>query len=280
MITWIASYPKSGNTWVRALLSSYFFSNKGYFEFDLLKNIKQFPIKEHFEKFSSNFNNPVETTNYWLAAQDKINLNKKMNFLKTHNAMCNINGNIFTNKKNTAGCLYIVRDPRNVVLSIAHHYELTLSEAFEFITNKRKIIFNSKNKNDFGDVQFLGDWSSHYRSWKETKNFPIKIIKYEDLAKDTLAVFFSILNFLGNITHVALDQKKIKIILKTTNFEVLKKKEKKYGFEESIVSKQKNEKIQFFNLGKENNWTNMLDTKIEKKIRETFGEEMKELKYI
>ena len=58
------------------------------------------------------------------------------------------------------------------------------------------------------------------------------------------------------------------------------KKEKKYGFEESIVSKQKNEKIQFFNLGKENNWTNMLDTKIEKKIRETFGEEMKELKYI
>ena len=51
MIIWIASYPKSGNTWLRALLSSYFYSTNGEFKEHLLKKIDQFPTKKYFRKF-------------------------------------------------------------------------------------------------------------------------------------------------------------------------------------------------------------------------------------
>ena len=53
MIFWIASYPKSGNTWLRALLSSYFYSEDGIFNQELLKYITQFPERRHFVDFNS-----------------------------------------------------------------------------------------------------------------------------------------------------------------------------------------------------------------------------------
>ena len=56
MIIWIASYPKSGNTWIRAMLSSFMYSKDGKFSFELLKKIPQFPLQEHLRSF---------TTNYW-----------------------------------------------------------------------------------------------------------------------------------------------------------------------------------------------------------------------
>ena len=70
-----------------------------------------------------------------------INKDKKIHLLKTHNAMCEINGNKFTDSSNTISVLYIVRDPRNLITSLSHHYKMTLDQSFEFMTNKRKIIF-------------------------------------------------------------------------------------------------------------------------------------------
>ena len=73
MIIWLASYPKSGNTWLRALLSSYYYSNNGIFQFDLLKKINQFPEKNFFLEFTKNFGTPIGTAQYWIKAQNKIN---------------------------------------------------------------------------------------------------------------------------------------------------------------------------------------------------------------
>ena len=88
MIIWIASYPKSGNTWVRSLLSSYLYSNDGIFNFDLLKKIEQFPSKQYFEFFLNDFNDIKKQSDYWIAAQDRINLfNTETTFLKTHNLL-------------------------------------------------------------------------------------------------------------------------------------------------------------------------------------------------
>ena len=121
MIIWLASYPKSGNTWIRALLCSYLYSDKGEFNFNLLDKIDQFPGKKYLSSFVQNFNKPMEIPQFWIPAQTKINLNKKINILKTHNSLCKIEGHSFTNNKNTAGVVYIVRDPRNVVTSLKHH---------------------------------------------------------------------------------------------------------------------------------------------------------------
>ena len=118
MIIWIASYPKSGNTWVRSLLSSYLYSNNGIFSFDLLRKIPQFPSRSYFEFFLNDFSDIKKVSDYWIAAQERIRLfNDKTVFLKTHSALCTLENNPFTNKNNTKAAIYIVRDPRNLITS-------------------------------------------------------------------------------------------------------------------------------------------------------------------
>ena len=81
MIIWIASYPKSGNTWLRSLLSSYYFSKDGSFDLNLLDKIKSFPNASYFKNYSDKFSNPEDTSKYWIEEQNKINKEKKNYFL-------------------------------------------------------------------------------------------------------------------------------------------------------------------------------------------------------
>ena len=78
MIIWIASYPKSGNTWLRSLLSSYYFSKDGSFDLNLLDKIKSFPNASYFKNYSDKFSNPEDTSKYWIEEQNKINKDKKL----------------------------------------------------------------------------------------------------------------------------------------------------------------------------------------------------------
>ena len=171
MIFWIASYPKSGNTWLRALLSSYFYSKDGIFKQILLENIAQFPEKKHFDYFAYDPKIVTDTSKYWIKAQEKINSDNKLKFFKTHNILGSINNNNFTNKKNTIGGIYIVRDPRNVLTSIQNHYELSRDNALEFMLNEKKFIHDYHLKNDYSDFQFISSWEKNYKSWIKSKNF-------------------------------------------------------------------------------------------------------------
>ena len=99
MIIWLASYPKSGNTWLRALLATYFFSKNGNFAFNLLNKIDQFPSVKYFKDDKELYLEVESTAKHWITKQNIINSDKKIKFFKTHNAMCKIAGNSFTNKK-------------------------------------------------------------------------------------------------------------------------------------------------------------------------------------
>ena len=280
MIVWIASYPKSGNTWVRGLLSSYLYTDDGIFKFNLLKEIRQFPSKIFFDTFLNDFSDIKKVSNFWIAAQEKINLIKnKVTFLKTHSALCTLENNPFTNKINTKAIIYIVRDPRNLITSISNHYSQTQKESLDFIINKNKMIMDDDmGGKEFGVATVLGSWADHYRSWTNSKIAPIIVIKYEDLINDTVNTFERILNFLNKLTPIDIDKKKIKKVVNSCNFETLVNKEKKEGFFESIS--RDNKKIKFFFLGKKNNWKVLLDPKIEMEIRIKFQNEMLDLKYI
>ena len=286
MIIWIASYPKSGNTWIRSLLSSYLFSKDGKFSFKLLKNIEQFSSKDFLSDKLKSSNYQAIISKNWIPSQKIINRDKKIHILKTHNALCSINGNNFTDSFNTTAVIYIVRDPRNLITALSHHYELSLDEAFSFLTNKRKIIFpvnienNEKNIKESEDFNFLGDWSTHYHSWKNINFCPIKIIKYEDCLIDAQKVFVSTLNFLSKFLKFEFDKKKINSSLTSTSFKNLSQMENKEGFHESATSSKTMKKIKFFNLGKKNNWKSLLDKKIVKKIESRFKNEMSELGYL
>ena len=281
MIIWLASYPKSGNTWIRSLISSYLFSDDGNFNFRLLKNIEQFSSSNIDNNLTKKEHYQSRISKNWIPTQKIINKSKKVHFLKTHNAMCSINGYNFTDKQNTLAAIYIARDPRNLITSLSNHYELTLEESLEFLTNKRKIIFpiNQKNK-DPEDFNFLADWSTHYRSWKNINFCPIKIIKYEDFILDSEGIFIEVLEFLSKFISINLDNKKIKKALDTTSFENLRKMEKKEGFIESVTSLKENKKIPFFYMGKKNDWKKMLDKKLLKKIENHFRLDMEELGYL
>jgi hypothetical protein len=281
MIIWIASYPKSGNTWLRSLLCAYFFSKDGKFNFNQLGNIKQFSsyFLSSTEVNESNYQSIVSKN--WIPTQEIINKDNKIHFLKTHNALCSINGNNFTNKKNTLASVYIVRDPRNIITSISNHYDFKLPDTLEFIKNKRKIIFpNNKKTKYHSDFNFISSWSDHYLSWKNIDFAPVKIIRYEDLLTDVDKVFISILEFLSKFIKINFDKNKIKNSIDSTNFDNLAKMEKKEGFLESSDSTKNHKKIRFFHLGNKNTWKNLLDRKVSQNIEDHFKKEMESLGYL
>ena len=284
MFIWLASYPKSGNTLVRAMLASYFFSKDGNFSFDIIKNIKQFPNSELFEKIGVDIKNEKNVIENYIKAQESINLKNSVQFLKTHSYLFNINNNPFTDLKNTMGAIYIVRDPRNVVTSYAHHYAIPISEAVFQLTNSIHMggNYSSERISDRTKV-YLGSWSSNFNSWKSFKA-PGKylLIKYEDLVNNKKETFLKILEFIYKLqkANFVLDELKLKNTIMSTSFKNMQNLEKEKGFIESKIDTKTGKKIPFFNLGSENKWENLLDLNFKNQIEKSFEKEMKELGYL
>ena len=283
MIFWIASYPKSGNTWLRALISSYYYTEDGVYHQNIIKEIGQFPEKRHFKSFDYNKDIVTDTSKFWLKAQEKINEDKKLRFFKTHNAFGALNNNQFTDNRNSLGAIYIVRDARNVITSIKNHYEFNDDQALTWMLNQNNYIYDVNNfENDgYSDFQYISSWSINYKSWKVQKKIPIKIIKYEDLLNQTFVVFKDIIEFINKYTQIneKINIEKLKNSVNSTFFDKLKKDEEKNGFSESITSTKTKTKIPFFYLGPKNNWKKILDEKLQIKISNTFKGEFNELGY-
>jgi len=283
MIFWIASYPKSGNTWLRALISAYYYSKDGVFNQNILKNIGQFPEKKYLTGFDHNQKKVGDTARFWIKAQEKINEDKKIRFFKTHNVFGAVNNCKFSNKQNSAGCIYIVRDPRNVITSIKNHYELDDVKALKWMTNSKKFIYDVERVEQYGysDFQFISSWSTNYKSWKVQKEIPIKIIRYEDLLKETYVVFKGIVEFINNTLRIKekINKDKLKNSVGSTFFDKLKNDEKNNGFVEAVPSKINKEKIPFFNLGPDNDWKKILDKDQQIKLNDMFEEDLIELGY-
>ena len=279
MIIWLASYPKSGNTILRALLVSYLFTNDGIFNFELLNNIQQFPDTSLFKNQGIDVSNDEEVLKNYIKVQEVINKvdQNKIRLLKTHSTLHDVGGYSFTNLSNTLGVIHIVRDPRNVVNSYANHYQETLEEA-AISMKSFKILVGSKGKIS----THLGSWDSHYNVWKTfNKTNKYLLVKYEDLLQDKKNKMIEILKFFHSITSTkfVLDEVKLNNAIETTSFEKMKVLENKIGFPEAVKNK-KNEPINFFNLGPKNNWDKILPENIKSIIEKSFKKEMEELGYL
>ena len=276
MIIWLASYPKSGNTLVRSLLSAYFFSKEGDYNFDLIKNIQQFPDINLFKKFGVNINNENEIIKNYISIQDKINKKNSIQFYKTHSSLFKIKDNAFTDLRNSLGVIYMVRDPRNVVTSWAHHNNLSINDSCDYLIHQKE---TSGNPNKV----YHGTWNYNFQSWKSFKyEQRYLLIKYEDLILEKKNIFLKILKFINkyNKKKFIINIKKFDNVLNSTSFKNMKKLENEKGFFEAMTDKNSGKKKPFFNLGPENNWKKILDGKVRIKIEKVFKDEMEELGYL
>ncbi|MDB3890196.1 sulfotransferase domain-containing protein [Candidatus Pelagibacter sp.] len=280
MIIWLASYPKSGNTWMRTMISSLLYTDDGVFDFSLLKKIDQFPEKKFFKNFVKDFSDFDNIKKNWIVAQDKINLDNKIKLLKTHQGNFTVGNNSFTNQENTLAIIYIVRDPRNLVRSIANHYSYSINKSCEFLLSPQ-IIGNGKSFKEKQDglYNLLGKWNEHYISWTKNKN-NLLLIKYEDLIQDPHNELEKIINFLKKYLDIKTNDQKNKKILETTSFKNLKQMEQKGLFRENVLNKKDDSKVNFFHLGPVNNWKDNLNEDVKNKIEKNFYNEMKELGYL
>ena len=276
MIIWIASYPKSGNTWVRSLLSAYFFTEDGEFNFTLLENIKKFPSEDFINE---KLQDPLEVCKYWRPIQEKIFKSKRIKFLKTHNCLMQLNKNKFTTTKHTLGVIYIIRDPRNILTSFKNHMDLTYEDALEVMCKEDTVIFDELTKN-YNASQFVGSWSKNYKTWLQNNPFKKHLIKYEDLEKDSYSTFKELITFINNITGSKdeVNEEKLKNSIKSTSFESLENKEKIGEFKENVFSRS-NKKVKFFYLGSKNKWQNLLPERIKKEANNLFENDLKFFNY-
>ena len=280
MIIWLASCPKSGNTWLRMFLRAYFLpegnkfsiNTKGNkdFESSTFPNVK---LLKSSKVDHSKFENIIKN---WLSLQDYLNLNGKINFLKTHNGNYTINNYPFTNSQNTIGGIYLVRDPRDVLLSFSNHLKLSHENVFEKMVSMDHFELDENDPNLKGGYKrsLIGSWSNHYLSWKSYKGRELLFLKYEDLVKNPYENFHKVLTYLKNFVPLELDSEKIRSSIKITSFENLKKNEEDEGFIEQGMSRE------FFRKGIIGDWKSSLKPELLKKIENKFKKEMIELGYI
>ena len=286
MIIWLASYPKSGNTFLRSLLSAYIFTKDGNFNLNSLKEISQFPDLNIFRKFGIDTSNELELIKNYISVQRKINSlgGKKIRFLKTHTSFYDINGHKFTDLNNTLGVIYVVRDPRSVVKSYANHNQMTLEQATDKLLEFGTLTGEKKHSKILEDkaITHVGSWASNYNTWKEFKKINrYMLVKYEDLVSDTEKVFLKVLNFIYQLgkSKFQIDHAKFKNAIQSTTFAKMQKLEKEIGFPEAIKNID-GKKITFFKYGMKDNNPNLLPDILKSKIKKELNKELKELNYI
>ena len=280
-IFWISSYPKSGNTLVRAIISSLFFSKDGEFKLKQLKHSSQFEKRDRLNLIKKinkedflNLDQLKILSKYWLILQEKnnINIDKGFGFMKSHSCNAAISNNWFTNSINTAGYIYILRDPRDVAISWSKHANLTYDESIDFMLNFYSCIewaqTNSELPNYIKPRTFLSSWDEHVGSWVNNDLLvPKLILKYEDLVYKKIEVLNNIVDFFEKNFHInfKLSKTKINNIIKTTDFKELKLQESRVGFKEAQSGT-------FFRKGKKNQWKNILNVQqiniLENKFRD------------
>jgi hypothetical protein len=292
MIVWLASYPKSGNTWLRSIIGQFF--EKDFNEdkvFERSKKIRVYPSKIDYLEIDEIFNSKVflheqkkeileKTIINWSLSQAKINLNNETNYFKTHNMLCKINVNDklypFTDLENTMGVIHIVRDPRNILTSLKNHFSFVDDEsALRFMTNEDQTTGLDENK----IPQLISSWKNHYNSWKRFPKNNI-LFKYEDLLLDTKNQILRLANYINNFSKISISDYDLDKIIINTSFENLKRLEDQGKFDESSINKKTGETKTFFKMGVKNDWKKLLNDDSKSLIEKKFKDEMIELGYL
>lgn len=271
--TWLASYPKSGNTWVRMLLHAYY--QNGYVDINnspytfgdqgeyWLRAVSPLPIEDLGDSMKLLLR-PACLLNQLASMFDDPRI------VKTHFANVRVN-NLphFIPHQLTERAVYVVRDPRDVVTSLADYIQIPVEEAVGNMNNDGYAL-----QNDSGTTHYLASWSTHVKSWLEEERYPVAILKYEDLLEDPLKELLQLLEFL----NLDVDKKRAERAVKACEISKLQRQEAKKGFREDL-RQEKKPKARFFRKGG-SRWLDELDPKFARQIEEDHKGMMEVLGYL
>jgi len=205
-------------------------------------------------------------------------------FFKTHSSLNKIKKDYFTDKSVSLGCIYVVRDPRNVITSYKNFENFGYKKMLKIMMDENSFLHTNKTtqtKLKIKGMEIISSWSQNYNSWVNNNlGIPVCLVKYEDLIKNTLLELEKIFEFIKELNsekNTSFDFDRGKTAVLETSFNNLKQLEQKVGFSEKD---EKDRTHAFFNQGKLNDWNSILPNEIRENIENNFYKEMKELGYI
>lgn len=265
MLRWLASYPKSGSTWIRAFLSAYLqkLSSKEEFDLNLISDIT---VSESlgvlFQRISGKaIGEMSEEEIHALRFRVQDSLARQIGstrVVKTHNAFRTFDGYPLVNSKVTDRALYVVRNPLDVVDSLADHAGISRDESLNQMGNRRQRLRATSKM----ITQHLDTWSGHVQSWSDQTEFPVKVVRYEDLLTEPCLFFQQVIHFFGYPDNADA----LGWAVEKTCFDSLRGIEDRHGFAESSSTSTMG---RFFRHGKMNRWRSILTPgQVDKVVKE------------
>lgn len=272
-ILWLASYPKSGNTWLRALLANYLAADE-----DRPADINRLPELSFSDARASYYarasGRPIEGA----GVEEILRLRPRVLaglaatragrvFVKTHFVCGSIDGIATIPAALSAGAIYVVRNPLDTCVSFAHHFGLPLANAV------RAIGFTGLRTAAQAEqvAQWVSDWSSHARSWLDQTGIAVHLVRYEDLHADPARAFAAVVRFLG----FAVEQARLERAIARSAFGVLAAQERQAGFVEASRKADA-----FFRQGRVGGWRDSLTAAEAGSIVDRHREMMTRLGYL
>jgi hypothetical protein len=249
-IIWLASYPKSGNTWLRAFLHNLMRAPDRPYDINSLTDLTAGESATGWyvaldPELANNHTDERVRELRPLAHRAMSRSSPDTVLVKTHNALVLEDGQPLITLEVTAGAIYIVRDPLDVVISLSHHNRHSIDKTIGFLNMQgAQTIANSTNV-----YEYYGTWSEHVESWTATPSPTLHVMRYEDMLASPYKSFSAVVKFLG----VDAPRQRIEKAIRLSSFQVLKEQERRHGFRERPKGV-----AAFFREGKAGQWRKIL----------------------
>lgn len=271
--TWLASFPKSGNTWTRAFLANYLFGGEDPVNINEMDRYCAGDADvRYYEPFlDGDASDAVPEDVYAIrpqAHQMMVEHSEGSTLVKIHNRKADFAGVPTIAPETTFGAVYIVRNPFDTAISYANHIGKPLDVAIEAMAAHDLSSPASKNL----IYQDLGSWSDHVTSWTTAKGLYMIVVFYEAMLMNPVKTFEQLVSFL----RVPVDQEKLHRAIEFSSFRQLASQEAEHGFAEiPPVSREK-----FFRQGKVGAWRDVLNRDQVEFIVRKHGPVMQRFRYI
>ncbi|WP_300549077.1 sulfotransferase domain-containing protein [Roseovarius sp.] len=261
-IIWLASYPKSGNTWMRSLLAHYFMPAGQAPDINNLRQFTTGDTRQDFFDAAVGGKFQSETLEDWVTARTKalrlIAASKPdHHFVKTHCQTIRMFDQDIIPPELTAAAIYIMRNPFDLAPSFARHQGADIDTAIE-----RMCFSDTVMGTPSGIYDLLGRWDDHINVWTNAPGLPHYVVRYEDLLNHPAKTMRTLLE---KFLRVKVEGPKLARAIKATSFEAMKKQEETLGFAEKPQGM-----TAFFAKGQAGVWRDDLTPQQVGRIREAF----------